>query len=137
MTASRTVLIVDDNEANVALLEYLLDASGYQVRSTVDAEAALVSIAQHKPELVLTDIQLPGASGLELTQRLKSDPSTADIRIIAISAFAMPSDEQRALAAGCDAYVAKPIDTRTFPSLVAEIIDQGARSMRSRAPTGK
>jgi len=124
MTAPRTILIVDDNEANVVLLEYLLTANGYEVRSTADAEGALVSIAQHKPTLILTDIQLPGASGLELTTRLKSDASTADIRIIAISAFAMPADEQRALEAGCDGYVAKPINTRTFPSLVAEIIDQ-------------
>jgi CheY-like chemotaxis protein len=122
MTAARTILIVDDNEANVALLEYLLKSCGYEVRSSVDAEAALVSIARHRPGLVLTDIQLPGASGLELTRRLKSDPATAGIRIVAISAFAMAADEQRALAAGCDGYVAKPIDTRTFPALVAEII---------------
>lgn len=124
MTTPQTILIVDDNEANVALLEYLLTANGYEVRSTASAEGALVSIAQHKPALILTDIQLPGASGLELMARLKSDALTADIRIIAISAFAMPADEQLALEAGCDGYVAKPINTRTFPSLVAEIIDQ-------------
>jgi two-component system cell cycle response regulator DivK len=122
MTAGRSVLIIDDNEANVVLLEYLLTTSGYDVRSTVDAEAALVSIAEHRPELILTDIQLPGVSGLELAQRLKADASTADIRIIAISAFAMPADEQRALAAGCDFYVAKPIDTRAFPAIVAGIM---------------
>jgi len=122
MTVARSVLIIDDNEANVVLLEFLLTTNGYEVRTTVDAEAALVSIAQHRPELILTDIQLPGASGLELAQRLKSDASTAGIRIIAISAFAMPADEQRAIAAGCDGYVAKPIDTRAFPALVAGII---------------
>jgi CheY-like chemotaxis protein len=124
MTLPPSILVVDDNEANVALLDYLLTACGYEVRSALDAEDALVSIAQHRPALVLTDIQLPGASGLELTRRLKADPATAGIRVIAVSAFAMPADEERALAAGCDGYVAKPIDTRTLPSIVAEVIDR-------------
>jgi two-component system cell cycle response regulator DivK len=124
MTSPKPVLVIDDNASNVVLLEYLLTANGYEVRCATDAESALALIAQHKPRLILTDIQLPGASGLELTQRLKSNPSTADIRIIAISAFAMPADEQRALDAGCDGYIAKPIDTRTFPDFVAEHIDQ-------------
>ena len=119
MNARPSVLIVDDNEANVVLLEYLLTLVGYEVRCSADAELALESIAQSKPELVLTDIQLPGASGLELTRRLKSDAATADIRVIAISAFAMAADEQQAMAAGCDGFLAKPINTRTFPSLLA------------------
>ncbi len=124
MIAPCTVLVVDDMPANVALLEHLLKVNGYEVRSAVDAEAALASIAQCKPRLILTDIQLPGASGLELAKRLKSNASTADIRIIAVSAFAMVADERLALEAGCDGYIAKPIDTRKFPSLVAAIIDR-------------
>jgi two-component system cell cycle response regulator DivK len=124
MNSPRTVLVIDDNESNVLLLEYLLTVNGHEVRCAANAEDALASISQHKPWLVLTDIQLPGANGLELTQRLKSDPSTADIRIIAVSAFAMPADEQRAREAGCDGYITKPIDTRTFLKVVAELIDQ-------------
>jgi len=118
MTPARTILVVDDNEANVALFEHLLTISGYDVKSAVDAESALLSIEQAKPMLVLTDIQLPGASGLEMAQRLRADPATADICIIAVSAYAMTSDEQWALDAGCDGYISKPIDTRTFSSLV-------------------
>ena len=125
MTARHTILVVDDNEANIVLLDFLLTEHGYEVSTAVDAEAALAAIALRQPTLVLTDIQLPGASGLELTRRLKSDPATSGIRIIAVSAFAMPADEQRALAAGCDGYIAKPVDTRTLPALVAAIIDRG------------
>ncbi len=124
MTTPCTVLIVDDAPANVALLEHLLRVNGYEVRSAADAEDALSSIAQSKPRLILTDIQLPGVSGLELARRLKSNASTADIRIIAVSAFAMATDERRALEAGCDGFIAKPIDTRKFPSLVAAIVDR-------------
>ncbi len=118
MTSLRTILIVDDNEANVALFQHLLAISGYEVRSAVDAESALRLIAQDKPMLVLTDIQLPGQSGLQMAKRLRSDASTADICIIAVSAYAMTADEQWALDAGCDGYISKPIDTRTFSSLV-------------------
>jgi CheY-like chemotaxis protein len=127
MTMAQAVLIVDDTEANVVLLEHLLALSGYDLRSAGDAESALVLIAQCKPALILMDVQLPGMSGLELTQHLKSDPSTCDIRVIAISAHAMPADERRALDAGCDRYVVKPIDTRTFASVVAEVLGQAER----------
>jgi len=122
MTLARTVLVIDDNESNVVLLEHLLAVNGYEVGCAGSAEDALASIARHKPRLVLTDIQLPGASGLDLTRRLKADPSTADIRIVAVSAFAMPADEQRAREAGCDGYLTKPIDTRSFADFVAGLI---------------
>lgn len=118
MSSPRTVLVVDDNESNVMLLEYLLTAHGFEVTCANSAEEALVSIAQHLPRIILTDIQLPGESGLELTQRLKSDPATAHIPIIAVSALAMPADEQRAQEAGCDGYVTKPIDTRSLPGFL-------------------
>ena len=124
MTAPCTVLVVDDAPANVALLEHLLTVIGYEVRTAVDAEDALASIALNKPRLLMTDIQLPGMSGLELAQHLKSDASTADICIIAVSAFAMAADERRAFEAGCDGFIAKPINTRKFPILVAAIVDR-------------
>ncbi len=79
------------------------------------------AIAAHKPRLILMDVQLPVIDGLELTRRIKANPATADILVIAVTAYAMSGDEQRALAAGCDGYVSKPIDTHTLPQLVCQI----------------
>jgi CheY-like chemotaxis protein len=112
------ILVVDDNVTNLKLIEYLLKAKGYDVHTAVDAESALEAVRGMRPSLVLMDLQLPGMDGLELTRRLKSDPSTREIVIVAVTAYAMKGDEQRALDAGCDGYIAKPIDTRALPQLV-------------------
>jgi CheY-like chemotaxis protein len=112
------ILVVDDNVTNLKLIEYLLKAKGYDVHTAVDAESALEAVRSQQPSLVLMDLQLPGMDGLELTRRLKSDPSTREIVIVAVTAYAMKGDEQRALDAGCDGYIAKPIDTRALPQLV-------------------
>ncbi|MCX5742247.1 MAG: response regulator [Proteobacteria bacterium] len=116
------ILIVDDNATNLKLVAYLMTASGYDVRTAGDAESALEAIHAHPPRLVLMDVQLPGIDGLELTRRLKSDPATHNILIIAVTAYAMKGDEEKALEAGCDGYVTKPIDTRKLPELVARMI---------------
>lgn len=113
------VLIVDDNPTNLKLVAYLVKANGYEVDTAGDADAALASIAAHRPRVILMDLQLPGVDGLELTRRLKSDPATRDIAIIAVTAYAMKGDQEKAFAAGCDDYVTKPIDTRALPQLIA------------------
>lgn len=114
------VLVVDDNLTNLKLIAYLLQAKGYEVRTAVDAESALEVVRATRPALILMDLQLPGMDGLELTQRLKAAPETRDIVVIAVTAYAMKGDEERARAAGCDGYIPKPVDTRALPRIVAE-----------------
>lgn len=116
---SPRILIVDDNPTNLKLAAELLKCAGYQVRIAADAEQAMAAILAEPPALILMDIALPGMDGLALTRKLKADPATRHIRIVALTAFAMKGDEQKALAAGCDGYLAKPIDTRGFAGQVA------------------
>jgi len=113
------ILIVDDNATNLKLVAYLMKANGYQVDTALDAEAALEAIGARCPDLILMDIQLPGIDGLELTRRLKATPATREIVIVAVTAYAMKGDQDKALAAGCDDYITKPIDTRTLPETIA------------------
>lgn len=125
---SRSILIVDDNQMNLKLLQVLLAARGYDVRAAADAEEALAVLETWRPDLILMDLQLPGMDGLELTRRLKAHPARRDILILAITAYAMKGDEEKALAAGCDGYVTKPIDTRSLPKLVAGFVDSKQRA---------
>lgn len=120
------ILVVDDNVTNLKLVEYLLQSRGYEVAIAADAEEALREIARRRPRLILMDLQLPGVDGFELTHRLKSDPATRGILIVAITSYAMKGDRERALAAGCDGYVAKPIDTRALPELVRRLLEEQA-----------
>lgn len=119
MTSGEKILIVDDNPTNLKLVAYLMSAKGYDVTTALDAESALAEIDRNRPRLILMDLQLPGTDGLELTRRLKANPSTRDIIVVAVTAYAMKGDQDRALAAGCDDYVTKPIDTRGLPETVA------------------
>jgi CheY-like chemotaxis protein len=121
------ILIVDDNPTNLKLVTYLMKSNGYDVRTAIDADSALASIRDRPPRLVLMDVQLPGVDGLELTRRLKADPVTQHIAIVAVTAYAMKGDHEKALAAGCDGYVTKPIDTRKLPELVAQMITGAGR----------
>ena len=116
------ILVVDDNAANLRLLAFLLEKKGYELRTAEDAPAALAVLAEWKPRLILLDIQLPGMGGLELAALIKANPATRDVIIVAVTAFAMKGDLERALAAGCDSYVTKPIDTRALPVLVADLL---------------
>jgi CheY-like chemotaxis protein len=113
------ILVVDDNPQNQKLVRVLLKAEGYDVITADDAEAALELLETHSPAVILADIQLPGIDGLELVRRLKADPRRKHITMIAITAYAMKGDDAKALAAGCDDYVAKPIDTVALPKLIA------------------
>ncbi len=122
------VLIVDDTPLNLKLLSMLLVAKGYDVQTATSAEQALEILPVFKPRLLLLDIRLPGMDGLTLARKLRAEREHADLVIIAVTASAMKGDEQEVLAAGCDAYVAKPIDTRTLPALVADQLARGRRS---------
>ena len=117
--AGEPILVVDDNSVNLKLIRVLLTGEGYDVRVAGDAEEALTTLKSFSPRLILMDIQLPGMDGLELTRRLKADPATKNTIILALTAYAMKGDAERVVAAGCDGYVAKPIDTRAFPTLIA------------------
>ena len=122
--SGESILIVDDNAANLKLARILLSSAGYTVRTATGAEEALVTLQQFAPRLILMDIQMPGVDGLALTRRLKSDPAMQCVKIIALTAYAMKGDDERALAAGCDGYIAKPIDTRTLPDVIASYLER-------------
>lgn len=113
------ILVVDDNPTNLKLVEQVLLFEGHAVFTAMDAEKGIAQINLELPDLILMDIALPGMDGLTLTKQLKAELLTKDIVILALTAFAMKGDEAKALAAGCDGYVTKPIDTRTFSDLVA------------------
>src|SRR5918994_7053075 len=120
----KSVLIVDDNPINMKLVRVLLTGEGYDVRTAGDAVEALAVLKQWHPSLILMDIQLPGIDGLELTRQLKADSTTDHIAIIGLTAYAMKGDEERILAAGCDGYIAKPINTRKLPRLITALIEK-------------
>ena len=109
------ILIVDDNEMNMKLLRWLLEKHGYVVHTASDAQTAREGIRAAHPQLVLMDIQLPDIDGLQLTREFKADPGLRSIPIVAVTSYAMKGDRQRAVAAGCDGYITKPIDTKQFP----------------------
>ncbi len=120
--AAEHILVVDDTEMNLKLLTVLLSARGYQVQSATSAEEAVPLLGATDFACLLLDLSLPGMDGLTLARQLRRDSSYDELVIIAVTANAMKGDMEAALAAGCNAYVTKPIDTRTFPALVAEEI---------------
>lgn len=128
------ILIVDDTPVNLKLTRMLLLNEGYNVLTAASAEEALELLRGFHPQLVLADIQLPGMDGLELTRRLKRDPGTRDITVVALTAFAMKGDEQKAIDAGCDGYITKPIDTRALGSRIREYLDRRPESQGPGAP---
>ena len=110
----KTVLIVEDNELNMKLFHDLLDAHGYRTLQTRNGFDALKIAREHRPNLILMDIQLPEISGLEVTKWLKDDEELRDIPVIAVTAFAMKGDEERIRQGGCEAYISKPISVPRF-----------------------
>ena len=120
--AGEPVLIVDDSSMNLKLVRMLLESEDYLVRTASSAEDALAVLQEFRPRLILVDIQLPGMNGLDLTRRLKSDPELRHVVIVALTSYAMKGDDEKALAAGCDGYVTKPIDTRELPTLIARFL---------------
>src|SRR5687767_10518124 len=117
------ILVVDDNPTNLKLAGDVLESAGFVVDRATDAESAQVTIKNSPPQLILMDFQLPRMDGLSLTKILKKDPATQHIPIVALTAYAMKGDEEKALAAGCDGYITKPIDVRRLPLTVADILN--------------
>src|SRR5262245_7222781 len=120
--AGDTILIVDDNAANLKLARVVLEDEGYVVSTATDAAEAVAAIEASPPRMILMDIQLPDLDGLELTRRLKADPRYAGVVIVALTAYAMKGDRAKALAAGCDDYITKPIDVDELPRTVAQLL---------------
>ena len=120
---SETFLIVEDNELNMKLFHDLLEAQGYATLQTKDGREALQLARDHRPDLVLMDIQLPEVSGLEVTKWIKEDDDLRDIPVIAVTAFAMKGDEEKIRQGGCEAYIAKPISVSEFLQTVQKFID--------------
>lgn len=113
----KRILVVDDNPSNLRLFELLL-RNDYAVETARNAQEALEAVGRCRPDLVLMDIQLPGVDGLALTRLLRNDDRNRQIRIVALTAYAMVEDRDRAFAVGCDGFISKPIDTRTFSSSI-------------------
>lgn len=118
----KKVLIVEDNELNMKLFHDLLDAHGYTTIQTRNGLDALSLAREHRPNLILMDIQLPEVSGLEVTRWLKEDDELRDIPVVAVTAFAMKGDEERIRSGGCEAYISKPISVASFLDTVRQFI---------------
>jgi CheY-like chemotaxis protein len=116
----KILLLVDDNPENLMLLELTLEGESFALQTAAGAREALELLARSVPDALLTDIQMPHIDGLELIRRVRQDPRTSGICILAISANAMKVNIQEAYAAGCDGYITKPVDTRTFAAAVHE-----------------
>ena len=121
---TKTVLIVEDNELNMKLFHDLLDAHGYRTLQTRNGMEALALAREHRPDLILMDIQLPEVSGLEVTKWLKEDDQLRKIPVVAVTAFAMKGDEERIREGGCEAYISKPISISTFLKTVRQFIGE-------------
>ena len=115
-------MVVEDHPVNMKLVKDLLEMEGFEVVSCVDAESALECLKGVRPDMILMDVGLPGMDGLELARILKAGGQTKDIKIIAVTAFAMKTDKDKAMEAGCDGYIAKPINTRNFAGQIFELL---------------
>ena len=110
----KTALIVEDNALNLKLMRDLLEASGIATLQTKDGTRALEMVREHRPDIILMDIQLPDVAGLDVTRQLKADVELRDIPFFAVTALALRGDEERVLEAGCNAYISKPISVASF-----------------------
>jgi len=118
------ILLVEDNPRHMRLLKMTLGATGYTLLEATDGGEALEMAVRERPDLILMDIQLPKINGLAVTRKLRGIPEFKRTPIIAITAYAMKGDRERAIQAGCDAYLSKPVNTRELPGIIATIIKQ-------------
>ena len=123
----KKILIVEDNPTNMRLIRMVLGNKGYRLLEATDGEEALAVAIEGRPDLIVMDIQLPKMDGLEVTRRLRQTPQFRETPIIALTASAMEGDREKIMAAGCDQYISKPVSTRQFPRLVAEMLQRGRR----------
>ena len=111
---NKTILVVEDNDLNMKLVKSLLEIGDYHVLEAMEAQTGIQLAREHRPDLILMDIQLPGMDGLTATRIIKGDNALKDIPVVAITSYAMEGDESKTREAGCTGYIAKPIDTRSF-----------------------
>jgi two-component system cell cycle response regulator DivK len=123
-SSAKTILIVEDNALNMRLFNDVLQASGYQTLQTGDGNEAVAFAVEHRPDLILMDMRLPGISGLEATQLIKARDELRHIPIIAVTASALKGDEEKILAGGCDGFIAKPISIPGFLTTIARFLDE-------------
>ena len=119
-----SILVVDDNPSNLKLFTYLLALPGYEVTTAASAEEALRVLERLVPHLIIMDLQLPDVDGLTLTRRLKANPGLRAVPIVAVTASAMKGDEEKAMAAGVDGYMSKPVEKRAFRAMVASYLER-------------
>lgn len=131
------ILIIDDNPIDLRLASELLEVNGYRADVATDAEQGQRMLLRMIPDLILTDIALPGMDGLTLTKIVKADARLKGVAVVALTAFAMHGDDERAAAAGCDGYLTKPINTRNFAGKIAEILNASeARRLSESSAVG-
>jgi CheY-like chemotaxis protein len=118
------ILVVEDNEANRILMRQILKYHGYEVLEASDGAAGLAMAREHMPDLILLDLQMPVMGGIAVIRELRKTPELSKLKVIAVTSFAMKGDREKALEAGFDEYVTKPIDTRKFVELVISIISR-------------
>ena len=128
---NKRILIVEDSPQNMRLMEMTLKAKNYTLLKATDGEEALDMATRERPDLIIMDVQLPKLNGLEVTRKLRDTVEFSHIPIIAITAFAMKGDKEKAIEAGCDAYLSKPIDTRQLPGMIAEMLLQQQKTLSS------
>jgi CheY-like chemotaxis protein len=116
------ILLVEDNPQNRYLVAFLLEKNGYEVISAEDGEEALAVVEEHRPDLILMDVQLPKLDGYEATRRIKADERFTNIPLVALTAHSMKGDRGKALAAGCDDYITKPVDAEGLLSRIKELL---------------
>lgn len=121
-----SVLVIEDTGDNRQIIRDLLGSAGFEVLEAVTGEAGLGMIAEFRPDVVIMDVQLPGIDGLEATRRLKADPLSANIPVIAVTSYSMQGDEEKCRAAGCDDYIAKPFRPRLLLELVERAVGRHA-----------
>lgn len=120
--SGRLILHVEDNQYNRKIIRDLLSKHSYEIMEAHNGEAALDALTRRRPDLILMDVQLPKLSGLEVTRRVRADPSLAQIPIIAITSFALSGDDRLAIEAGCNAYVAKPFRPRDLLEMIQSFL---------------
>jgi len=127
VTAGAQILVVEDNDKNMKLFRDVLLAKGYRTLEATTGEEAIALAAEHSPDLVLMDIQLPDIDGVEALGRLRANGRTASVPVLALTAQAMEGDRERFLAAGFDGYVSKPVNISEFVATVKRYCDEGSR----------
>ena len=129
----RTILIIEDNAQNLYLAAFLLDAAGFRVAAARSGPEGIAEAARLRPDLIVLDIQLPGMDGYAVARALRADPALAQVPIVAVTSYAMAGDRERALDAGCNGYLEKPIDPDTFVMSIASHLPAGSGAGEAQA----